>query len=63
MREKIVTAYEQGKSSIQKIAERFLVSPGVVQRLLKQKRTKNSLAPLKATGGKQSQLEKYKASI
>jgi transposase len=37
VREKIVKAYEQGDTSIWKIAAQFDVSKGLVQKLLKQK--------------------------
>ena len=36
-REKIVKSYEQGDTSIMKVAARFDVSKGFVQKILKQK--------------------------
>ena len=39
LREKIVKIYEQGDTSIRKVAARFDVSKGFVQKILKQKQT------------------------
>jgi transposase len=63
IREKIVSAYEAGDTSIRKVASRFMVSKGVVTRLLEQKRTQGDLRPKAATGGKPSQLAPYQAEI
>jgi transposase len=63
IREKIVSAYEAGNTSIRKVANRFMVSKGVVTRLLHQKRTTGELTPKRATGGKPSQLAAHPAEI
>jgi hypothetical protein len=46
-REKIVKAYEQGDTSIRKVAARFDVSKAFVQKLLKQKQTIGHVQPKK----------------
>lgn len=56
LREKIVTTYEGGNTSIRKVARRFQVSKGVVQNLINLKRRTGELRPKKATGGRKSQL-------
>jgi putative transposase len=38
IREKIVSAYEEGNTSFRKVAERFKVSKNTVHKLVKQKR-------------------------
>jgi transposase len=50
-REKVVKAYEQGNTSIRKVAARFDVSKAFVQKLLKQKQTTGSCSTPK-TGWK-----------
>ncbi|MEB3178697.1 MAG: transposase [Nostocaceae cyanobacterium] len=50
-RSKIVQAYEQGNTSIRKVAQRFDVSKSFVQKLLKMKKTTGNLEP-KQQGGK-----------
>ena len=63
IRKKIVSAYEAGNTSIRKVAKRFMVSKGVVTRLLHQKKTTGDLSPKPATGGKASQLAPHQAEI
>jgi len=63
IREKIVSAYEAGNTSIRKVAKRFMVSKGVVTRLLNQKKTTGDLSPKPATGGKASQLAPHQAEV
>lgn len=63
LREKIVAAYEAGNTSVRKVAERFMVNPNTVQRLLNRKRRTGSLAPKRATGGKPSQLAEHEADV
>jgi transposase len=58
LREKIVKAVESGQSSVRKTAQRFSVSPGVVQKLVSQKRTQGHLQPRKQ-GGSISPLQPY----
>ncbi|MEG4025556.1 IS630 transposase-related protein [Microcoleus sp. S13C4] len=47
LREKIVKIYEQGDTSIRKVAARFDVSKGFVQKILKQKQTTGHVQPRK----------------
>ncbi len=78
IREKIVSAYEAGDTSIRKVAKRFMVSKGLVTRLLHQKKrsvsgqnplsrkhspTTGTLTPKAATGGKPSQLAPHQCEI
>ncbi len=56
IREKIVSTYFEGSTSIRKVAERFRVSQNTVQKLVKQKRETGNINPQKARGGKPSQL-------
>ena len=55
-REKIVNAYEHGDTSIRKLATRFDVSKGLVQKLLKQKQMVGQIAPRKQGGSMKSTL-------
>jgi transposase len=63
LREKIISTYEAGNTSIRKVAERFQVSKTTVQSLLKRKQVTGTLKPAKATGGKASQLTGYEQEI
>ena len=45
LREKIVKIYEQGDTSIRKVAARLDVSKGFVQKILKQKQTTGHVQP------------------
>jgi putative transposase len=56
LRQKIVSAYQEGNTSIRKLAQRFMVSNGVVHRLVLQHRQMGSIAPKPARGGQPSQL-------
>jgi len=62
-REKIVTAYEAGNTSIRKIAERFMVTKRTVQRLITQNRETGDLTPKKVGTKKASPLEAHKDVI
>jgi transposase len=53
-REKIVKIYEQEKTSIRKVANRFNVSKAFVQKLIKQKSTFGHLQLLKPVGSLKS---------
>lgn len=55
-RQKIVKAYEQGDTSIRKVAARFDVSKAFVQKLLKQKQTTGHIQPKKQGGSLKSVL-------
>lgn len=63
LREKIISTYEAGNTSIRKVAERFQVSKNTVQSLLKRKQATGTLNPAPATGGKASQLAGYEQEI
>jgi transposase len=63
LREKIISVYEAGNTSIRKVAERFKVNKNTVQDLVKRKREKGTLEPSVATGGKPSQLSGYEQQI
>jgi putative transposase len=63
LRERIVAAYEEGNTSIRKVAERFKVSKSVVQNLLNLKREKGDITPKKATGGQKDKLAGYEEEI
>jgi len=56
LREKIVKIYEQGDTSIRKVAARFDVSKGFVQKILKQKQTTGHVEPKKQGGSLKSVL-------
>jgi transposase len=62
-REKIVKAYEQGNTSVRKIASRFDVSKILVQRLLEMKKTQGHVEPRKQGGGMKSELYGYEAQL
>jgi transposase len=63
LREKIISTYEAGNTSIRQVAARFQVSKTTVQALLKRKQTTGTLQPTRATGGKASQLAGYEQDI
>lgn len=63
LREKIISTYEAGKTSIRQVAERFQVSKNTVQALLKRKQATGTLKPARARGGKASQLAGYEQDI
>ncbi|MEG4279928.1 IS630 transposase-related protein [Microcoleus sp. MON1_C1] len=56
LREKIVKIYEPGDTSIRKVAARFDVSKGFVQKILKQKQTPGHVEPKKQGGSLKSVL-------
>ncbi|MEY3404206.1 MAG: hypothetical protein RLZZ86_3828 [Cyanobacteriota bacterium] len=58
LREKIISVYEVGNTSIRKVAERFKVNKNTVQDLVKRKREKGTLER-----GKPSQLSGYEQQI
>jgi len=62
-REKVVKAYEQGNTSIRKLATRFDVSKAFVQRLLKQKKIKGHVQPGKQGGTMKSELDGYSSQL
>jgi transposase len=62
-REKVVKAYEEGNTSIRKLATRFDVSKAFVQRLLKQKKIKGHVQPGKQGGTMKSELDGYSTQL
>ena len=62
-REKVVKAYEEGNTSIRKLATRFDVSKAFVQRLLKQKKIKGHIQPGKQGGTMKSELDGYSTQL
>jgi len=60
---KIVQAYEQGDTSIRKIAQRFNVSKSFVQKLLKIKKNHGSGEPKQQGGRMKSELNGYEAAL
>ncbi len=62
-RQKIVSAYEAGNTSIRKVAERFMVTKRTVHRLIKQNRETGDLTPKKVGTKKPSALEAHKEII
>jgi transposase len=62
LRQKIVKAYERGEGSIRGIAQRFLVSPDTVRRLLKQYRLTGDLSPKKCGNPQKAVLSRHEAA-
>ena len=62
-REKIVNAYKQGNISIRKLATRFNLSKGLVQKLLKQQQTVGHVEPGKQGGSLKSTLHGYETKL
>jgi transposase len=56
LRQRVVAAYEQGTGSLAEVAEQFNVGQTFLQRMLRQKRARASLAPLAHGGGRQTAL-------
>lgn len=62
-REKIVKAYEQGNTSVRKVASRFDVSKSFVQKLLQMKKTQGHLKPRQQGGGMKGELDGYEVQL
>ena len=61
LRQRVVTAYENGVETILEVAERFAVSDSFVKKLLRRKRTAGTLAPVGHRGGQPKRLsEKHR---
>lgn len=56
LRQRVVAAYEKGKSSRAEVAEQFNVGQAFVKKMLRQKREQGSVAPLAHGGGRQASL-------
>ena len=63
LREKIVKIYEQGDTSIRKVAARKDVSKGFVQKILKQKQTIGHVQPRKQGGSLKSVLNSRRTEL
>lgn len=63
LREKIVQAYEQGNTSVRKVAARFGVAKSFVQKLLVLQQTQGHVAPSKQGGGLKSVFEGAEAPL
>lgn len=62
-RKKIIEAYEEGGTSIRKVAQQFRISPNTVMRLLKQYRQTGDLSAKKCGTRKKSILSHYAEAV
>lgn len=62
-REKIVKAYEQGNTSIRKVAARFDISKSFVQKLIEMKKTQGHVKPKQQGGSMKSELDGYETQL
>jgi transposase len=61
LRQRVVSAYENGVETILEVAERFAVSDSFVKKLLRRKRTDGTIAPVGHRGGQPKRLsEKHR---
>jgi transposase len=61
LRERVVSAYENGVETILEVAERFEVSDSFINKLLRRKRTTGTIAPVGHRGGQPKRLsEKHR---
>jgi transposase len=58
LRERILSAYDDGEGTRQEIAERFLVSLGMVKKLLQQRRSTGDIAPRHHYSGSKPKITK-----
>lgn len=56
LRERVVSAYENGVETILEVAERFEVSDSFIKKLLRRKRTTGEIAPIGHRGGQPKRL-------
>jgi len=63
LRKKIVAAYEEGNTSIRKVAKQFQVATRTVQQLLNQYRATGELSPKVPSNKMQSPLEAHQDTI
>ena len=63
LREKIVKAYEQGNTSIRKVASRFGVAKSFVQKLVSINKSQGHVAPKQQGGARKSKLDGYAAQL
>jgi transposase len=62
-REKIVNVYEQGNTSVRKVASRFGVTKSFVQKLLSMKKAQGHIEPRQQGGGMKGKLDGYEAKL
>ncbi len=61
LRQRVVSAYENGVETILEVAERFEVSDSFIKKLLRRKRTTGTIAPVGHRGGQPKRLsEKHR---
>lgn len=63
LREKIVQPYEEGNTSVRKVAERFCVAKSFVQKLLLMKRIQGHVEPKKQGEAMKGKLDEYKTQL
>ncbi len=63
LREKIVKAYEQGDTSVRKVADRFCVAKSFVQKLLKLNKTQGHVEPRQQGGTLKGKLDGSEAQL
>jgi transposase len=63
LRQRIISAVEQGDSSIRKVAQRFSVSKSSVERLILQKRTEGHVVPRQQGGSMVSAVMQYQDQL
>ena len=56
LRERVVSAYENGLETILEVAERFSVSPSFIKKMLARKRSTGELKPIGHRGGQRKRL-------
>jgi transposase len=56
LRQRVVSAYENGVETILEVAERFEVSDSFIKKLLRRKRTTGEIAPVGHRGGQSKRL-------
>jgi len=56
LRQRVVSAYENGVETILEVAERFAVSDSFIKKLLRRKRTTGEIAPVGHRGGQPKRL-------
>jgi transposase len=63
LREKIVQTYEQGNTSVRKVASRFGVAKSFVQKLLSIKKAQGHVEPRRQGGAIKGELDGYSAQL
>ncbi|MGF1673443.1 MAG: transposase [Rivularia sp. (in: cyanobacteria)] len=63
LREKIVQAYENGNTSVRKVASNFGVAKSFVQKLLVTKKTEGHINPKKQGGAVKGELDGYSTQL